>query len=212
MSTERAIHVDEELQGTYAGVVTRAAGFAIDALVILGMFAIAGEVFDYLASAVFGADVAVHDDHVVAAVVLAGWAFLYCAYSLAAAGRTLGMAVVGLPRGREARRPDHGTPGDRPRHRNAFQLRSLLPRLLARTVPEGSSRAAGPRRGNRGGVRVGCPRRPTALLGQTAASGMTLVPDVDDHRIAAEIAEATGVLLGGAARQSWSPRALPVGE
>ena len=96
MSSERALHVEEELQGTYAGVVTRAGGFALDGLVILGLFALAGRVFDYLASAVFGADIALRDAPVLSALALAAWAFLYCAYSLAADGRTLGMAIVGL--------------------------------------------------------------------------------------------------------------------
>ncbi len=96
MSTERALHVEEELQGTYAGVVTRASGLAIDLLIILGLFAVAGKVFDYLASAVLGADIALRDAPLASALVLAGWVFLYCAYSLAADGRTLGMAIVGL--------------------------------------------------------------------------------------------------------------------
>ena len=96
MSTDRALHVDEELQGTYAGIITRSTGFAIDVLVILGLFAIAGQVFDYLASAVFGADIALRDAPIISALVLALWAFIYCSYSLAADGRTLGMAIVGL--------------------------------------------------------------------------------------------------------------------
>jgi uncharacterized RDD family membrane protein YckC len=86
----------EELQGTYAGFVTRFTGFAIDAVTILLLFAIAGHVFDYLASAVFGADASLSDAPVLSAIALAGWAFLYCAYSLSADGRTLGMALVGL--------------------------------------------------------------------------------------------------------------------
>jgi uncharacterized RDD family membrane protein YckC len=87
---------DVELQGTYAGIVTRGTGFAIDALVVLGLFAVAGQVFDYLMSAVFGADVRLRDAPWLSAIALAGWAFFYCAYSLAAGGRTLGMAIVGL--------------------------------------------------------------------------------------------------------------------
>ncbi len=87
---------DVELQGAYAGIVTRFTGFAIDALVVLVVFAVAGQVFDYLMSAVFGADVRLRDAPWISGLVLAGWAFFYCAYSLAAGGRTLGMAIVGL--------------------------------------------------------------------------------------------------------------------
>jgi uncharacterized RDD family membrane protein YckC len=96
MSADRAPQHEEELQGTYAGIITRVTGFAIDALVILVVFAIAGNVFDYLASALFGADVALRDAPWLSSIAFAGWAFLYCAYSLAADGRTLGMALVGL--------------------------------------------------------------------------------------------------------------------
>ncbi len=96
MSADSEPRPEEVLQGTYAGIVTRATGFAIDAVTILVLFAIAGNVFDYLASAVFGADVKLRDAPWLSAIALAGWAFLYCAYSLAAGGRTLGMAIVGL--------------------------------------------------------------------------------------------------------------------
>jgi uncharacterized RDD family membrane protein YckC len=96
MSAASAPQRQEELQGTYAGFVTRFTGFAIDALTILVVFAIAGRVFEYLASALFGADVALRDAPWLSSIVFFGWAFLYCAYSLAADGRTLGMAIVGL--------------------------------------------------------------------------------------------------------------------
>lgn len=87
---------DLALQGTYAGIVTRLTGFLIDALVVLGVFAIAGAGFDYIMSAVFGADVKLRDATWLSGLLLVGWAFFYCAYSLAAGGRTLGMAIVGL--------------------------------------------------------------------------------------------------------------------
>ena len=87
---------DVELQGTYAGIVTRLSGFLIDAVVVLGLFAIAGAGFDYIMSAVFGADVKLRDAPWLSGLLLAAWAFFYCAYSLAAGGRTLGMAIVGL--------------------------------------------------------------------------------------------------------------------
>ena len=96
MSLGSAPRHEEELQGTYAGFVTRFTGFAIDAATILVAFAIAGRVFEYLASAVLGADIALRDASWLSFIALAGWAFLYCSYSLAADGRTLGMAIVGL--------------------------------------------------------------------------------------------------------------------
>ena len=87
---------DVDLQGTYAGIITRLSGFAIDALVVLGLFVLAGEGFDYIMSSVFGADVHLRDAPWLSGIVLAAWAFFYCAYSLAAGGRTVGMAIVGL--------------------------------------------------------------------------------------------------------------------
>ena len=87
---------DVALQGTYAGIVTRLTGFAIDALAVLGLFALAGQVFDYLMSAVFDSGARLRNVPWAPGLLLAGWAFFYCAYSLAAGGRTLGMAIVGL--------------------------------------------------------------------------------------------------------------------
>ncbi|HTN81290.1 MAG TPA: RDD family protein [Acidimicrobiales bacterium] len=87
---------DIDLQGTYAGIVTRLSGWVIDAVVVLGAFTIAGKGFDYLMSAVFGADIQLRQRPWLSGLLLAGWAFFYCAYSLAAGGRTLGMAIVGL--------------------------------------------------------------------------------------------------------------------
>ena len=96
MSSVADPHRDVELQGTYAGIVTRLSGFAIDAAVVLAVFAVAGQGFDYLMTAVLGADVRLRDAPWLSGLALAAWAFFYCAYSLAAGGRTLGMAIVGL--------------------------------------------------------------------------------------------------------------------
>ena len=61
MSSVADPHRDVELQGTYAGIVTRLSGFAIDAAVVLAVFAVAGQGFDYLMTAVLGADVRLRD-------------------------------------------------------------------------------------------------------------------------------------------------------
>jgi uncharacterized RDD family membrane protein YckC len=47
-------------------------------------------------SVVFGADAKLRDAPLPPGLLLAGWAFFYCAVSLAAGGRTLGMSIVGL--------------------------------------------------------------------------------------------------------------------
>jgi uncharacterized RDD family membrane protein YckC len=84
------------LQGTYAGFMTRLGGCLIDIVAIFAVFSLAGHVVEYVASAVFGASFELADWPVVSGLMLAGWAFFYCAYPLAVGGRTFGMAVVGL--------------------------------------------------------------------------------------------------------------------
>jgi uncharacterized RDD family membrane protein YckC len=78
------------LQGTYAGFMTRLGGCLIDIVVIFAVFSLAGHVVEYVASFELA------DWPVVSGLMLAGWAFFYCAYPLAVGGRTFGMAVVGL--------------------------------------------------------------------------------------------------------------------
>ena len=84
------------LQGHYAGIVTRAVAFGIDVLFIVAGFALGGTIAEYALSAVLGTDVNLSDAPIISAIVLAIWAFLYMAYPLSAAGRTLGMAIVGI--------------------------------------------------------------------------------------------------------------------
>lgn len=92
VSPDRDLH----LQGHYAGIVSRLGGFVIDVLTILVVFAIAGQVFDYLVSTVLGDDFALSERPALSAIALVVWAFVYCAYPLSVAGRTFGMAAVGL--------------------------------------------------------------------------------------------------------------------
>ena len=77
MSSVADPHRDVELQGTYAGIVTRLSGFAIDAAVVLAVFAVAGQGFDYLMTAVLGADVRLRDAPWLSGLALAAWAFFY---------------------------------------------------------------------------------------------------------------------------------------
>ena len=88
---------DVGLQGTYAGFVTRFAGFLIDIVTIAVLFALGGHVVDYVVSALRGPSFSfTTDTPKLAGLVLVIWAFVYCAYPLAVSGRTFGMAVVGL--------------------------------------------------------------------------------------------------------------------
>jgi uncharacterized RDD family membrane protein YckC len=87
---------DIGLQGCYAGFVTRLAGFAIDLVTALTLFAVGSAVIEYVISALAGRQVRLSDAPVAAAILLAAWWVFYCAYPLAQAGRTFGMTVVGL--------------------------------------------------------------------------------------------------------------------
>jgi uncharacterized RDD family membrane protein YckC len=87
---------DIGLQGTYAGIVSRLASFSIDVFTIAALFALAGHVVDYVVTTVRGESFMLRDAPIVAALLLAAWTVFYSAYPLAVAGRTLGMATVGL--------------------------------------------------------------------------------------------------------------------
>jgi len=87
---------DVGLQGFYAGFVTRLAAFAIDVIAALTLFAMAAAVMEYVVSALVGRQVQLSDAPILASILLAAWWVFYSAYPLSQAGRTLGMAVVGL--------------------------------------------------------------------------------------------------------------------
>jgi uncharacterized RDD family membrane protein YckC len=88
---------DIGLQGTYAGFVTRFAGFLVDIVTIAVLFTLGGHVVDYIVSALRGPSFSFTTDAPeLTGLVLLIWIFVYCAYPLAVSGRTFGMAVVGL--------------------------------------------------------------------------------------------------------------------
>ena len=86
----------DSVEGHYAGIVSRAAAFFIDVVVIVTLFSLAGRVIEFLVSSVSGNQFTFEQVPVVSDVALAVWAFVYCAYPLAMSGRTLGMAILGL--------------------------------------------------------------------------------------------------------------------
>jgi uncharacterized RDD family membrane protein YckC len=91
-----------ELQGKYAGIVSRAAAFVVDAIAIAAIFAIAGRIFEYVASIFLHDRVSLPEAGLGSRIALGVWAFIYLAEPLAMSGRTFGMAVFGL----RAVRPD----------------------------------------------------------------------------------------------------------
>lgn len=85
-----------DLEGTYAGFVTRFVSLAIDLLIIGLLFSLGGLVAEYVVSVLLREPVHLAESSIAARIALVVWAFTYMAYPLAAAGRTVGMAIVGV--------------------------------------------------------------------------------------------------------------------
>ena len=92
----RAPRTRGDLEDTYAGAVTRFVALAIDLVVIGLLFSLGGLVVEYVLSVLLREPVRFAESSVASRIALLVWAFLYMAYPLAAAGRTLGMAIVGV--------------------------------------------------------------------------------------------------------------------
>jgi len=85
------------LVGHYAGPVTRAAAFAVDTAVSTLVLALSLRVITALADLVLRVEVNYSDAPVLVGwAVLVGWLFLYYFVSWSVAGKTVGMALLGL--------------------------------------------------------------------------------------------------------------------
>jgi uncharacterized RDD family membrane protein YckC len=87
---------DVDLQGHYAGAVTRLAAYVVDTFTLSSLFAVGAAVFEYLVANVLGASFDLADSPLAASAAFLVWSFLYFAVPLAASGRTFGSAVLGL--------------------------------------------------------------------------------------------------------------------
>src|SRR3954447_15276004 len=87
---------DIGLEGTYANLATRFIAFVLDVVVIAGAFALGSVVVERILGLFIGHTVTFSDAETLYRLSLVAWVFLYSAYPIAVAGRTLGMAVVGL--------------------------------------------------------------------------------------------------------------------
>jgi uncharacterized RDD family membrane protein YckC len=100
---------DIGLQGHYAGICTRFVGFLFDVLAVTFLYVIFIQVVQFLVSILSGDTFKVSDLPVASWLILILWAIFYCAYPVAAGGRTFGMAVTGL----RVVRPDGSPVGGR---------------------------------------------------------------------------------------------------
>lgn len=82
--------------GHYAGVVSRAAGAAIDIALVLALFTVGAAGVALLVRVVVGVSLAAEPTGPLSVTALAVWAFLYVYVCHAIAGRTPGKGIVGL--------------------------------------------------------------------------------------------------------------------
>jgi uncharacterized RDD family membrane protein YckC len=94
-STDRPPVPREHLLGTYAGAVSRLAGYAIDIGIVAGSFAIGAAIVEWLVSTVLPVELDLSDTPVAAGIALTVWGFVYFTYGLATTGRTVGKALIG---------------------------------------------------------------------------------------------------------------------
>jgi len=83
-------------QGHYAGSVSRFAAYAVDLAVSSAVFSLTLAVVSYAAKVVTGHEVSWNRSSIVVVILFAGWQFVYFGYSWAVAGRTFGMALLGI--------------------------------------------------------------------------------------------------------------------
>jgi uncharacterized RDD family membrane protein YckC len=105
MSLYVAPERDVGLQGHHAGICTRFVGFVFDLIAVLVLYAVFARVVAILVSTLRGTPWQISDVPILSWALLIAWAIFFCAYPVAAGGRTFGMAVAGL----RVVRPD-GTP------------------------------------------------------------------------------------------------------
>lgn len=87
---------DLGLRGHYSGFVSRFVGYVVDLGVSTGIFMLALAAASFAASLVTGHAINWSRGNIGVAIALAAWEFVYYAYSWAAAGKTFGMALLGV--------------------------------------------------------------------------------------------------------------------
>ena len=83
-------------QGHYAGAVSRFVAYAIDLGISTGVFTLALAGIAFVVQIVTGRQVSWNRQDIVVIVVFVAWQFFYFGYSWAMAGKTAGMAVLGI--------------------------------------------------------------------------------------------------------------------
>lgn len=87
---------DINQQGSFAGPVTRAAAYAVDAATVAGVFSMASAAVVWMLGVFVGHTVDVTDSNLLVVIVFWMWAFIYYWLPWATSGKTFGMALVGI--------------------------------------------------------------------------------------------------------------------
>lgn len=86
----------EGLQGHYAGAVSRFAAYAVDVVISSGLFLLGLAATSFAVSIVTRHTLTWHRNSPLMGAIFVVWLFLYFAYSWAAFGKTIGMALFGV--------------------------------------------------------------------------------------------------------------------
>ncbi len=97
MSTPPAVDDPiEGRQGHYAGAITRLVAFAIDVGAIWVVFTLVAAALAYSAQLILGHKVELTHYKTISGITYLVWSFVYFTYQWALAGKTVGMALVGI--------------------------------------------------------------------------------------------------------------------
>ena len=83
-------------QGNYAGGVTRLVAFAVDVGASWGIFTLAVAGIGFAINLVTGKQIDLASRQILALVAIIIWEFVYFAYQWSLAGKTIGMALLGI--------------------------------------------------------------------------------------------------------------------
>ena len=86
----------EGRQGHYAGAVSRLAAFAIDVGASWGLYTLGIAAITFAIELATGRNLVINHYQLPSLLLLGVWEFIYFAYQWAAAGKTIGMAILGI--------------------------------------------------------------------------------------------------------------------
>ncbi len=97
MTRAKTREPEPRLTGHYAGVVTRLTSYVIDAFLVSAIFSVVSAGLVWLVNLIAGGDYDASDvGSLAGGIIFLVWLFLYFWAPMAAWGRTLGMAIMGL--------------------------------------------------------------------------------------------------------------------